>query len=106
MKFNLALILLFTTTLNVSCYHSRYKVDSCERCNYYLKESTNGKSYKIHSKFYFWGLYPSKLEYVMEDLCENSEVKEIHEYTSFSDGIYENFTLGMYTPRTMDISCF
>lgn len=98
------LVILFFCFIH--CHHARYSSDTCETCKPFAMKTNYDKNFVLPLKFYFWGLYPPKLEFNSSDLCKFSEIKEIHEYTSISDGIYENLTLGIYTPRTLAVNCF
>ena len=56
-------------------------------------------------KFYFWGLMPKKHEYNGKEICPNG-VREIHEFSTWKDGLLAEVTLGIYMPRTMEITCY
>lgn len=100
------IILVLVLEFLANCQHSRYRADGCITCRDSPKALVPDKSIKMPLEVFFWGLYPSRLEYNSTDFCKKSEVKEIHEYTSLMNGLYENLTFGIYTPRTLTVSCY
>ena len=59
----------------------------------------------INQRYYLWGLYPKQMEYSANEFC-NQGVYEIYQYTTILDGVIQNFSLGIVTPRTLEITCY
>lgn len=58
-----------------------------------------------HSKiFMFWGLAGNE-EYELYRDCRLGNVYEVNSHTSFPQGALTVLTLGIYSPRTMEITC-
>lgn len=118
-----ALTLLLWIT--ISCQHARIRIppplpDECKpwndknlepTCLEKRKEleneweviPTNVKEYE--QKYYFWGLKPSDIYYKLDEECPNG-VKEIYQFSTFKDAVYEQLTLGLYSPRTLRLTCY
>lgn len=87
--------------LLISCQHARLRFDGCKDC----KGSPDpSKTKTLHHKFYVWGLV-GKAEVHAQEVCPDSGINEVYQYTSAMDGILENLTIGMYMPRTLKITC-
>jgi hypothetical protein len=52
------------------------------------------------------GLLPRKIEYNESILCPVRGMKEIHQYSSLTDGVLEQITFGIYSPRSIEIVCY
>lgn len=50
-------------------------------------------------------MIPKKHHVNVSDYCTN-EIKEIRQYSTFLDSLYEQLTLGIYTPRTLNLTCY
>lgn len=96
-----ALFVLFMTS---SCQHARVRFDGCSECRGAVEKY--GDTVVTRTiPFYFWGLGPSKVTLRASDLCPDRKVVEIYERSTVSDGLWENLTLGLYAPKTVDVVC-
>ncbi|WCL49407.1 Bor/Iss family lipoprotein [Leptospira sp. GIMC2001] len=59
----------------------------------------------IPQKYYFWGLRPENYEINAEEQCPKGII-EVHQFSSFMDGFYEQITIGIYSPRTLQLLCY
>jgi hypothetical protein len=81
--------LLSTTLTLCGCHTIRFDV---------THEPVSGAPIEDRKAFYWWGTYP-ELRIDMRTICPNG-VKRIEEMTTFTDGVFNAITLGIYTPRT------
>ncbi len=58
----------------------------------------------VHIRFLFWGLHPKNIDIKVKDHC-NGPIREIYQYSSFNDILWETFTLGVIMPKTVKITC-
>lgn len=63
------------------------------------------KVYEVSQSFYFWGIVPRKYQIDATGYCPNG-IKEVRQYSTFLDFIYEQLTLGIYSPRTLNLICY
>lgn len=52
------------------------------------------------------GLLPRKIEYEESNICPERGIKEIHQFSSFTNVLFEQMTLGIYSPRSLEIFCY
>ena len=58
-----------------------------------------------HTKIYLlWGLIGEENYELYED-CPTGNIYEINAYTSFFQGVLTGVTLGIYSPRTVEVIC-
>ncbi|XDD44737.1 hypothetical protein AB3N58_17505 (plasmid) [Leptospira sp. WS60.C2] len=62
-------------------------------------------SHKFKQHYYFWGIYPRKIELDLSDVCP-AGIYELHRYATFADTFFEQLTLGIYSPRTTTLICY
>ncbi|SOR61455.1 conserved exported hypothetical protein [Leptospira interrogans serovar Manilae] len=107
---------LLTACQNVQVSFAQKPPKSCippilrRQCKNDLEERArlNAQPPKVHvvsQSFYFWGMIPKKHHVNVSDYCTNG-IKEIRQYSTFLDSIYEQLTLGIYTPRTLNLTCY
>lgn len=60
---------------------------------------------EYEQKYFFWGLKPSDIYYKLDEECPNG-VKEIYQYSTLKDAVYEQLTIGIYSPRTLRLTCY
>lgn len=63
------------------------------------------KMHVISQSFYFWGTVPREGRVDATIYCPNG-VKEARQYSTFLDFVYEQLTLGIYSPRTLNLICY
>nr|WP_244939972.1 Bor family protein [Leptospira adleri] len=61
--------------------------------------------YVIPQAYYYWGLSPKNYPIDTTAYCSNG-VKEAHQYSTFFDSLYEQLTIGIYSPRTLVLICY
>ncbi|MCC5814976.1 MAG: hypothetical protein JJT78_09485 [Leptospira sp.] len=54
--------------------------------------------------YYYWGLSPSDFDYDLKNECPKGTY-EIHQFSTLKQGVYEQVTLGFYSPRTLRLTC-
>lgn len=59
----------------------------------------------LKQNYYAWGYLPRERVYREDALCPSRGIKEIHQYYAAEDLILEQLTLGIYSPRTLEIRC-
>lgn len=79
----------------------------CDRATERLRERRKAAAipHEQNYDFYFWGLYPSALTLNTNKYCPDG-VKEIYSFSTWSDELLANLTIGIYVPRTVRITCF
>ncbi|RHX95943.1 hypothetical protein DLM76_02980 [Leptospira yasudae] len=116
-----ATIVLLFMGIFVACQHTRVRFPqdppkSClnpsaqRQCRAALedRERLNAEPSQMHvipQSFYFWGMSPKNYPVNAVSYCPNG-VKEAHQYSTFFDALYEQLTLGIYSPRTLDLICY
>ncbi|TQE73268.1 Bor/Iss family lipoprotein [Leptospira noguchii] len=107
---------LFVTCQNVQVSFTQKPPQSCmppilrRQCKNDLEERArlNAQPPQVHvisQSFYFWGMIPNKHYVNVNEYCPN-KIKEIRQYSTFLDFLYEQLTLGIYTPRTLNLTCY
>ena len=102
---NFGRICLFFTILNfLNCQHARVEFSPILQS----KKIDNQVESKVILKqnYFFMGLLPRKIEYNESILCPVRGMKEIHQYSSLRDGVLEQITFGIYSPRSIEIICY
>ncbi|EMJ93134.1 Bor/Iss family lipoprotein [Leptospira alstonii] len=112
---------VFLSIVFWNCQHVRVrfaqeKPEPCKiseqkkECKTALEQRTKNQSlpkqqFTIAQNFYFWGLKPAN--YTIDGLtyCP-AGVYEAYQYSTFLNGLYEQLTLGIYTPRTLILTCY
>lgn len=77
------------------CNHNRVSFNDTHR---------PGIQRTIRLNYYLLGLVP-KRRLTFQELCGNAGIYEVHAYTSKFDGLVSCFSLFMYTPRTIEVTC-
>ena len=88
----------------LECQHARVKFEPCAGCKP-IKAARSRKTKTLHHHFFFWGLVPFKKVLKAEEICPNG-IESVYEYSSLMDGLLENFTIGLYCPKTMEVKCY
>lgn len=92
----LALVAMLLLSVTSHCYHNRVTLNP---------EGTPGEYGEIGTNFFLWGLAPGTKRYSSEELCGDKGLYQVHHYTTFLDGIFNLFTIGIYSPRTLEYTC-
>lgn len=69
------------------------------------QSSTKGTMHVVHQDFLLFGLYPRRQIIDLSKYCP-SGAKSLHQYVSLEDGLLEQLTLTIYSPRTLEIECY
>lgn len=64
-----------------------------------------GEVHKVQHTYYFFGLYPGNLVLDTSKYCADGP-RSVHQYTSFWNGFWEQLTLAIYSPQTVEIECY
>ncbi|PJZ71610.1 hypothetical protein CH373_03100 [Leptospira perolatii] len=64
-----------------------------------------GQVHKVQQTYYLMGFYPAARVLDTANYCPEGP-KVVHQYTSFSDGLYEQLSLGIYSPQTLEVECY
>ncbi|EKR64732.1 hypothetical protein LEP1GSC036_3353 [Leptospira weilii str. 2006001853] len=107
---------LYANCQNVQVSFPQKPLKSCappvlrRQCKNDLEERArlNAKPHKVHEvpqSFYFWGIVPREYLIDVTGYCPNG-IKEVRQYSTFLDLIYEQLTLGIYSPRTLNLICY
>ncbi len=120
------IIALFLTTIGLSsCQHVRVQTAweipaSCtmanalagEKCKQDLEEqkrtilaSNRITTHVIQQSFYLMGLYPLEQRIQLHDYCPGETLLEAYQYSTWKQGLFEQLTLGIWSPRTLIIKC-
>jgi hypothetical protein len=59
----------------------------------------------IGHSYYLFGLFPRSVALEEREVCPGARIGSIHQYSSWSDGLLEQLSLGIYSPRTVEIVC-
>ena len=129
---SLITMLLFVSSLGLvggfttSCQHARVRLGSPEprecrlgllprrKCDEIMnarkekvaKSPETLEKHVIEQEYYLMGLYPDEKVYKAEDFCPGKAIYEVYQYSTFMDGLYEQLTLGIYSPRTLEVTCY
>lgn len=60
----------------------------------------------LKQRYFAWGLLPRERTYSEEELCPSRGIKVIHQFHTAGDILAEQLTLGVYSPRTLEIQCY
>jgi hypothetical protein len=74
-------------------------------CNhaYFVTDSAPGETFVENNPFFLWGLVGENTVDTRQ-MCPHG-VAEVHTYETVIDGLASGFTLGLYSPRTIEITC-
>lgn len=53
----------------------------------------------------YWGFKPEDIQVDLNKECPKG-VYEIHQYSTLMNAIYEQLTIGFYSPRTLRLTCY
>lgn len=89
-----------------NCQHARVELAPTVKAKK-TKEvgETKGRTVTFKQNYFLMGLLPRKIEYDESSLCPARGIKEIHQYSTLWNGVCEQLTLGIYSPRSIEISC-
>lgn len=122
------LVMLLLVLTSASCQFARVKIDqtrnppdcrtqkafSLENCQeIVLDRKTRSENLPegrvsknvIKQHFFIGGLYPFEMSYTQKELCPSGKIYDVYQYFSLMDGLYENLSVGLYSPRTLQITC-
>ncbi|TGK32702.1 hypothetical protein EHQ12_12225 [Leptospira gomenensis] len=89
-----------------NCQHARVELAPTVKTKKTKEGSeTQGKTITFKQDYYLMGLFPRKIQYDESSLCPSRGIKEIHQYSTLWNGVCEQLTLGIYSPRSIEISC-
>ncbi|TGL78146.1 Bor/Iss family lipoprotein [Leptospira yasudae] len=97
-------IIILLLTQIVWCQHARVEVAPIAAKQAKTKE-TNRETILLKQNYYLMGLLPRKLEYSEAQYCPERGIKEVHQYSSFANILFEQITIGIYSPRSLEIVC-
>ncbi|TGM03115.1 hypothetical protein EHQ76_10485 [Leptospira barantonii] len=97
------LILIFFSFQTILCQHARVEVAPTFKQK--RKVETNRETILLKQNYYLMGLLPRKLEYSESEYCPNRGIKEVHQYSSIANILMEQMTIGIYSPRSLEIVC-
>lgn len=60
---------------------------------------------ELSHTYFLMGLLPRNVVIEEGVVCPGARVHSMHQYTSFRDGVLEQLSLGIYSPRTVEIVC-
>jgi hypothetical protein len=102
--YSFRICLFFTILYFLNCQHARVEFSPILQS----KKIDNQVESKVILKqnYFFMGLLPRKIEYNESILCPVRGMKEIHQYSSLTDGVLEQITFGIYSPRSIEIVCY
>ncbi|RHX82031.1 hypothetical protein DLM76_07610 [Leptospira yasudae] len=86
------------------CQHARVEVAPIAAKQAKTKE-INRETILLKQNYYLMGLLPRKLEYSEAQYCPERGIKEVHQYSSFTNILFEQITIGIYSPRSLEIVC-
>lgn len=93
-------VLFCMTTAVAACQHARAAAPPSAA----VDAADTPRVVQLHHAYYLFGLLPRNIELVAEDLCP-AGIRGLDQYTSFTDGLFEQLTLGIYSPRTVEVTC-
>lgn len=96
--------MIFISLSITFCQHARVEVSQIAD----PKKKTESKRERILLKqnYYLMGLLPRQIEYEESKVCPEKGIKEVHQYSSFTNVLFEQMTLGIYSPRSLEIFCY
>ncbi|PJZ56842.1 Bor/Iss family lipoprotein [Leptospira barantonii] len=97
------MILMFLATNFVLCQHARVEVAPTFKQK--RKAETSRETILLKQNYYLMGLLPRKLEYSESEYCPHRGIKEVHQYSSITNILMEQMTIGIYSPRSLEIVC-
>lgn len=53
----------------------------------------------------YWGFKPEDIKVDLNKECPQG-VYEIYQYSTFKNAVYEQLTIGFYSPRTLRLTCY
>ncbi|TGK15877.1 Bor/Iss family lipoprotein [Leptospira kmetyi] len=97
------LILILFSFQAILCQHARVEVAPTLKQK--RKAETNRETILLKQNYYLMGLLPRKLEYSESEYCPHRGIKEVHQYSSIMNILVEQMTIGIYSPRSLEIVC-
>jgi hypothetical protein len=71
-----------------------------------LPEGTPTRIETRELSYTFWGLRPSPIVLSAADLCPEGGIASIYEYSSLKDFWVENLSLGIFSPKHLEVECY
>lgn len=93
--------LLIALLFGSGCQHARVRFDAC---NGECAPVTSSPQATFHAHFFAGGLFPGERTINVGSVCAEG-VLEIHEYTSWLNGLVDNITHGIYAPKALAVYC-
>ncbi|MCH1913685.1 Bor family protein [Leptospira noguchii] len=96
----------FPQTTPEACQTNQYS-NECKRVmeEKRTKREEPGKIYTIHQKYFFFGLLPTEQVVEITKYCPQGP-RSAHQFTSFWDAVWEQLTLTIYSPQTLEVECY
>lgn len=96
-----AIVLCVALLAGGGCQHARVRFASCDgEC----APIVTPPQAIHHTQFYAGGLFPAERSLNLGSLCEDG-ILEIHEYSSWLNGFWDNATYSIYAPKTIAVYC-
>ncbi|EQA61721.1 Bor/Iss family lipoprotein [Leptospira alexanderi] len=71
-----------------------------------IRKEEAGKIHTIHQRYYFFGLLPTEQIVDVTKYCPEGGPRSAHQFTSFWDALWEQLTLTIYSPQTLEVECY
>lgn len=70
-----------------------------------VKQNEPGKIHVIPQKYFLFGLLPKEQIVDVSKYCPEGP-RSAHQFTSFWDAVWEQLTLTIYSPQTLEVECY
>lgn len=77
---------------------------SCHARLYYPAESPSTQQHHLEQDFWLWGQV-GEWQVEASAYCAEGRIYEAHFYTTLRQGLFSLFSLGIYSPRTLVLTC-
>lgn len=96
----------FPQTIPEVCQINQYS-NECKRImeEKRTKREMPGKIHTIRQNYYFFGLLPKEQIVEISKYCPEGP-RSAHQFTSFWDAVWEQLTLTIYSPQTLEVECY
>lgn len=69
------------------------------------KASQKGPVHTIRQNYYVFGLFPRDMVLDTSKYC-SAGTKSVHQFYTFSDALFEQLSLLIYSPQTVEVECY
>jgi hypothetical protein len=121
--FALAFMMYFSVFI-FNCQHARIRMEPelPQECKPWVEKKSEASCMEAWSKlkerrdsiptvekeyeqiYYYWGFSPDDISLRLDEECPKGVV-EIYQYSTFKNALYEQLTIGFYSPRTLRLTC-